>query len=221
LASSSYISATPFPVPSVQLPFGIEMQALADYSKGAPTEASMVSSLLVQTMPAMAAMSPLLNLLNVFSALKDFLGDPLKLPPLIAALEKVIAMLDPVPFAAAVKSILLLVISYLKTFIQSVTGLLAYQASIDFSIAAGNPALQASLQAASTNASASIEQLMLTLGPIAPVMDLVKPFLSLSGISIDLPSVSGLQGEKDVQKVLVSLGGMLSDLQQVLEAIPS
>jgi hypothetical protein len=172
-------------------------------------------------MPAMAAMSPLLNLLNVFSALKDFLGDPLKLPPLIAALEKVIAMLEPVPFAAAVKSILLLVISYLKTFIQTMTGLLAYQASIDFSIAAGNPALQASLQTASSNASAAIEQLMITLGPIAPIMDMVKPFLSLGGVSIDLPSVSSLQGENDVQQAMVTLGGMLNDLQQVLEAIPS
>jgi hypothetical protein len=208
-------------MPSIQLPFGIQMQALADYSKGAPTEAAMVSSLLVQAMPAMAAMSPLLNLLNVFSALKDFLGDPLKLPPLIAALEKVIAMLEPVPFAAAVKSILLLVISYLKTFIQTMTGLLAYQASIDFSIAAGNPALQASLQTASSNASAAIEQLMITLGPIAPIMDMVKPFLSLGGVSIDLPSVSSLQGENDVQQAMVTLGGMLNDLQQVLEAIPS
>jgi hypothetical protein len=140
---------------------------------------------------------------------------------LISALEEVIAMLDPAPFIAAVKSILLLVISYLNCFIQAMEGLVEFQASIDLSVAAGNPDLQASLQCASDNASASIQQLMQSLGPIGPIMQLIQPFMSIAGLSISLPSISSLQGAQDVEKALESLSKMLTDLQQVVEAIPA
>jgi hypothetical protein len=217
----STIPTALFDVPSVQLPFGIEMQAIADFSKGPPTQAAMVSSLLVQVMPAMAAMTPVLNILKVFSALKDFASDPLvNGPPLVTALEKALEMLDPLPFVAAVKSILLLVIAYLEGFIQTMTGLLAFEASIDFSIAAGNPDLLASLQSASNNANVSMQQLMLSLGPLAPVTDMIETFVGAGGISIALPSISGLKGEKDIAQALQTLSGMLTALQQVLEALP-
>lgn len=219
--ASATIPMTLFDVPSIQLPFGIEMQALADFSKGPPTQAAMVSSLLAQVMPAMAAMAPVLNLLSVFSALKDFASDPLvKGPPLVTALEKVLEMLDPLPFVTAVKSILLLVIAYLESFIQTMSGLLAFQSSIDLSIAAGNPNLLASLQLASSNASVSMQQLMLSLGPLAPVMSLIQTFVSAGGVPIALPSIADLKAEKDVAKALQTLSGMLSTLQQALEALP-
>ena len=211
-----------FDVPSIQLPFGIEMQALADFSKGPPSQCAMLSSLMVQLTPAMAAMSPLLKILNVFSALKDFLpADVTKLPALLDALAEVIAMLDPLPFVAAVKSILLLVIAYLNCFIQTMMGLLEFQASIDLSLAAGNPALQASLQCASNNATVSMQQMMQSLGPLGPIMELIKPFMSIAGLSFALPSFSDLQGAQDIEQTLQTLSGMLTDLQQVLEAIPA
>jgi hypothetical protein len=219
--ASSTIPLTLFDVPSVQLPFGIEMQALADFSKGPPTQASMVSSLLSQVMPAMAAMTPVLSLLNVFSALKDFASDPLgNAGPLIAALENALKLLDPLPFVEAVKSILLLVIAYLQSFIQTMSGLLAFQSSIDFSIAAGNPNLLASLQQASNNASVSIQQMMLSLGPLAPVMTLIQTFIGVAGISIALPSIADLKAEKDTAQALQTLSSMLSTLQQALEGLP-
>ena len=198
------------------------MQALADFSKGPPSQCAMLSSLMVQLTPAMAAMSPLLKILNVFSALNDFLpANVTKLPPLLDALAEVIAMLDPFPFVSAVKSILLLVIAYLNCFIQTMMGLLEFQASIDFSLAIGNPALQASLQCASNNATVSMQQLMLSLGPLGPIMELVKPFMSVAGLSFALPSISDLQGEQDIEQALQKLSAMLTDLQQVLQAIPA
>jgi hypothetical protein len=222
LSTSVCVPKISFEVPNVQLPFGIEFQAVADFSKGPPSQCAMLSSLLVQIMPAMAAMSPLIKILNVFAALKDFLpANVLKLPALLDALAEVIAMLDPLPFVAAVKSILLLVIAYLQCFIQTMEGLLEFQASIDLSLAAGNPDLQASLQCASNNASVSIQQLMQSLGPIGPIMQLVQPFISIAGVPISLPSISDLQGEKDIEQALQSLSTMLTDLQQVLEAIPA
>lgn len=198
------------------------MQAVADFSKGPPAQCVMLSSLIVQLMPAMAAMAPLLKILNVFAALKNFLpANPTALPALISALEEVIAMLDPAPFAAAVKSILLLVISYLNCFIQTMEGLIEFQASIDLSVAVGNPDLQASLQCASDNASVSIQQLMQSLGPIGPIMQLIQPFMNIAGLSISLPSVSSLQDGQNIEQALQSLSKMLTDLQQVVEAIPA
>jgi hypothetical protein len=221
LGSSGCIPTVTFDVPSIQLPFGIELQAVADFSKGPPTQCAMLSNLLVQLTPAMAAMTPLLNVLSIFALLKDFVqGDVTKIPALVVALEKVIEMVTPLPFVAAVKSILLLIIAYLNCFIETVTGLLEFQASIDLSLAVGNPDLQASLQCASGNASVAIQQMMLSLGPLGPVMEILKPFISMGGISIALPSVSSLQGEKDIEGALESLSKMLTDLQQVLEALP-
>ncbi len=211
-----------FDIPSVQLPFGIELQAIADFSKGPPNQCAMLSNLLVQLTPAMAAMSPIITIINVFAALKGFL----KLPPgdptaAVAAIEALVKLIDPAPFITAVKSILLLVIEYLNCFITTMEGLLAFQASIDLSAAVGNPALQASLQCASENAATSIQQLLQSLGPIGPILNLVQPFMSIAGLSIPLPSLSSMQGAQDMEQMLKTLSKTLTDLQQVVEAIPT
>jgi len=222
LSSTGCVPTVSFQLPSIELPFGIQMQSVADFSKGPPNQCAMLANLLVQLTPAMAAMAPIITILNVFAAMKGFVQSPLTGGgPLLSALEGVIAMLDPFPFVAAVKSILLLVIGYLECFIQTMEGLLAFQASIDLSVAAGNPALQASLQCASNNAQTSIQQLMQSLGPIGPIMQLIQPFMSIGNLSIALPSVSSLQGAQDVEQALQSLRKMLTDLQQVVEAIPA
>jgi hypothetical protein len=222
LSSTGCVPTVSFQLPSIELPFGIQMQSVADFSKGPPNQCAMLANLLVQLTPAMAAMAPIITILNVFAAMKGFVQSPLTGGgPLLSALEGVIAMLDPFPFVAAVKSILLLVIGYLECFIQTMEGLLAFQASIDLSVAAGNPALQASLQCASNNAQTSIQQLMQSLGPIGPIMQLIQPFMSIGNLSIALPSVSSLQGAQDVEQALQSLSKMLTDLQQVVEAIPA
>lgn len=222
MSSTGCVPTVSFQLPSIELPFGIQMQSVADFSKGPPNQCAMLANLLVQLTPAMAAMAPIITILNVFAAMKGFVQSPLTGGgPLLSALEGVIAMLDPFPFVAAVKSILLLVIGYLECFIQTMEGLLAFQASIDLSVAAGNPALQASLQCASNNAQTSIQQLMQSLGPIGPIMQLIQPFMSIGNLSIALPSVSSLQGAQDVEQALQSLSKMLTDLQQVVEAIPA
>jgi len=198
------------------------MQAIADFSKGPPNQCAMLSSLLVQITPAMAAMGPIITIINVFAALKDFVSDPLGGPgQALTAIEGLIKLVDPLPFVSAVKSILLLVIEYLNCFIKTMEGLLAFQASIDLSAAAGNSALQASLQCASSNAATSIQQLLQSLGPIGPILDLIQPFMSIAGLSIALPSFSSMQGAQDMEQMLQTLSQTLTDLQQVVEAIPT
>jgi hypothetical protein len=213
-----------FQVPNVSLPFGAQFQAVADFSKGPPSQCAMLSSLLVQITPALAAMNPILQILQVFSAMLNFVKSPLtSAGEAISAITNIIEMITPATFVPPVKSILLLVVGYLECFVQTMEGLLEIQGSIDLSIAAGNPDLTASLQCASNNVQVSISQLMQSLGPIGPILELVQPFISIIGsvgISIPLPSISSLQGSQDIEGALKTLSTMLTDLQQVLEAIP-
>lgn len=218
--ASVCVPSLAFDVPSLQLPFGIEMQAVADFSKGPPSECAMLSNLMVQLSPVLAAFSPIVTILNVFVALEKTAKSAfLDVGDLLAALAKVIDMLSPSGFVAAVKSILLMVIAYLECFIETMEGLLEFQASIDLSVAAGNPELLASLQCASGNASVSMQQLMQSLGPIGPILDLLKPLISLGGVPIPLPAIADLQGAKDIDATLKTLSKMLDDLKQVLEAV--
>ena len=221
MASSICIPTVTFEVPKVQLPFGIELQATADFSKGPPTQCALLASLLLQLAPAMAAMTPLLTVLNVFADLKSFLqGDVTKLVALLGDLTAVIEMLSPLQFLESIKSILLLVIAYLNCFIESLTSLLEFQASIDLSLAVGNPDLQASLQCANGNAGIAIQQMMLSLGPLGPVScNCFSPLSALQEFPLRLPAISSLQGEKDIEGALKSLSKMLTDLQKVLEAL--
>lgn len=209
-----------FEIPSVTLPFGIEMQGFADFSKGPPSQCAMLSSLMVQIMPAMAAFSPILKIIGILQAVKGLVGTPPDIGGFVSKLEAVLQLIDPFPMLEAVKSILLLVITYLNCFIEAMNSVLEIQASIDISAAVGNPALQASLQCASDNATLSMQQLMQSLGPLDPLMQLIQPLMSIAGLSFTLPSMSSLQGAKDIEQTLKQLSTMLTDLQQVLEALP-
>jgi hypothetical protein len=213
-----------FDVPSVTLPFGIEMQGFADFSKGPPSQCQMLSSLMVQIMPAMAAFSPIIKILGVLQAVEGLVKLPPDITGFLAKLNAVLSLIDPLPMISAVKSILLLVITYLNCFIQSMTNVLALQAQLELSIAsaAGNPDLLASLQCASGNVSVSIQQLMLSLGPLAPLMELIQPLMGIAGLSFALPSFSssaGAQSTEEIEQTLQTLSKTLTDLQQVLENI--
>jgi hypothetical protein len=213
-----------FDMPSVQLPFGVELKATADFSKGPPTQCAMLANLLVQLAPALAAMSPVFKILKVFSAMKDFFGpppNPFKAGDVVTAIEGVISMIDPAQFLPVIKSILLLLIAYLNCFIEAMTSLLEFQARIDLSIAVGNPDLQASLQCANANAATSMQQMMQALGPLGPVMELIQPIIGISGLPINLPKISDLQAEKDVEQALKKLSAMLTQLQQIIQMIPA
>jgi hypothetical protein len=217
--STGCVPQVSFQVPSVTLPFGIEMQGFADFSKGPPTQCAMLSSLMVQIMPALAAFSPIMKIIGILGTVKALVGPPPDPGAFVSKLQEVLDLIDPAPMISAVKSILLLVITYLNCFIQAMESVLEMQASIDMSIAVGNPDLQASLQCASNNASVSMQQLMQSLGPVGPLLDLMQPFMSIAGISFALPSLSSLQGAEDIEQTLKTLSTTLTNLQQVLEAI--
>lgn len=223
MGSSVCTQSAPLLVPSVSLPFGIEMQGVADLSKGPPNNCAMLSSLMVQVTPALAAFTPIITILNVFVGLKAFVAIPPDASKLIPALAAAIELIDPLSFVAPVKSILLLIIQYLLCFISTMEGLLATQASIDLSIAEGNPDLLASLTCASDNVNASMSAVLQSLGPLGPLLQTVQPLISIAssaGVSFPVLTIPDLSGAQDMEQTLKTLSQTLTDAQQVISAIP-
>src|ERR1700738_3428453 len=85
----------PLPSPlKVQLPTGGTISALADISKGIPTDCSMTFSLMLQIAPLLASLECLLKILKLLKPLIDVVGslgpppDPIKLPKAIVEFMK-------------------------------------------------------------------------------------------------------------------------------------
>jgi hypothetical protein len=54
------------PPMKITLPFGVELNAVADFSKGPPSNCTLIQSLMVQLAPALAGMACIFKMLNVF-----------------------------------------------------------------------------------------------------------------------------------------------------------
>ncbi len=210
---------------------GIELQAVADFSKGPPSDCALLHNLLVQLMPTLAGLNCVIKILNVIGSLEGFLNAFPVIPNVVSKAGDVLSaindmkdcldmVLGPIPMFETLKDILLLIISYLKCFVDAIRSILDFQAGIDFNAAQGNPTLLASLQCASDNAQNSMQQLLQALGPIEPLFKMVQPLIKISQLPIVLPPISDLVGAQDMSKAVDQLDEMLGQLQQIVEQIP-
>jgi hypothetical protein len=211
---------------------GIQLQAMADFSQGPPTNCALLTNLIVQLMPALAGLTCIFKILGVVSALQQALTGLTKvpvpdfsgIPKVITAIEGMAECLDmlipPLGLFLMIKDILQLVIEYLKCFLDSIKSILDFQVGIDLSVAQGNPDLLASLQCASGNADAAMAQLMQAIGPIGPLFSLVQTFIGFAGLSIQLPSLSAITGASNVVEAVNQMEAMLAEMQQIVAAIP-
>lgn len=218
-------SGTPL---KVSLPLGIELKAMADLSKGPPTDCALIHSLMLQLMPALGGMACFLKLVKIAQSSIDLLNSKLpndiitNLPKVLTAVEDFVSSCVPTPlvYLNAAKDVLLLIIAYLECFIESVESVLKFQVGIDLNSASGNPVLLASLSCAQDNNKVSMDQLMQATAVIQPIMDAVKPILDAAHLSFTMPSLSNLAGAKDLTQALDTLHNTLEQLKQVVEAIP-
>jgi hypothetical protein len=218
-------------IPSVNLLMGIQLQAIADFSQGPPTNCALLTSLMVQLTPTLAGFTCIFKLLAVVGALQQALGGLTKVPPDFSGIPKVLSaigemtecldiLIPPLGLFLMIKDILLLIIEYLKCFLDAIKSILDFQVGIDLSVAQGNPDLLASLQCASGNADAAMAQLMLAVGPIGPLFSLVQTFIGFAGLSIQLPSLSAITGASNVVEAVNQMDAMLAEMQQIVAAIP-
>ncbi len=226
MSASPVIPCLPIPavkIPKISLPMGIELQAIADISRP-PSNCALIHNLMVQLMPTLAGFNCILKILNVIGALEQFVQNPLKVTGVLDAIHDMKDCLDVVlgPFAVieTIKDILLLIIAYLKCFVDAVKSILNFQAGIDLNAAQGNPVLLASLTCASDNAQVSLQQMLQALGPIEPLFKMIQPLIKISQLPITLPPIGELAGATDVTQAVNQLDAMLGQLQQIVEQIP-
>jgi hypothetical protein len=214
-------------VPTVSLPMGIELQAIADLSKGPPTNCALLQNLMLQLMPTLAGLTCIFKILGVIAALEKFMQNPLDPSGATGVLtaigdmgECITSILPATALFEMIKSILLLVIGYLKCFVEAIRSVLDFQVGIDLNGAAGNPALMQSLQCASDNAATTMQQMMMALAPIQPLFKMMEPVIKLSQLPIKLPSIADITGAKDVAEAVDKLDAMLTEMQQIVASIP-
>jgi hypothetical protein len=229
MADSSGPACMPFPevpeIPEVTLPGGAKMQGFLDFSQGMPSECTVTFSLLVQLMPLLGSMTCLFKVLAVMKALEGFVtsGNPTKVleaGPAMADLAGCFLSLQPPGIALTVVGVLKVVIKFLKCFTKQLKSIVDFQAKIDLSAAEGNPALQASLGCAQDNAKTSIDQLMASLGPVQPLMDVITDIADIAGLPLALPSMSDISEQEDLTEVIAKVDETITSLDDVISSLP-
>ena len=227
MTDSNKIPCVPLPKAKklkITLPFGGELQSFVDTSKGPPTDCTLVHSLMLQLTPTLAGMTCFLRVLKVVQSLAKLAepGNPVsKLGDIgksAAEAADCFLVFDKLPKMLA--DILRLIIAYLKCIIQAIKSVLDFQVGIDLNAAQGNPVLLASLNCAQDNAQTSLDQLLEAIAFIEPLLDIIKPIAEIAGVSLNLPSLANLSGEKDLPKLLENLNITLEQLQQTVDALP-
>ena len=227
MTDSNKIPCIPLPKAKklkITLPFGGELQSIADTSKGPPTDCALVHSLMLQLTPTLAGMTCFLRVLKVIQALAKLTepGNPVsKLGDIGEAALKAgdcFLVFDKLPKMLA--DILRLIIAYLRCIIQAIKSILDFQVGIDLNAAQGNPVLLASLDCANNNAQISLDQLMEQIAVIEPLIEIIKPIAEVAGVPLTLPSLADISGEKDLPKLLENLNTTLEQLQQAIDALP-
>lgn len=218
-------------IPSVSLPMGIELQAVADFSQGPPTNCALLTNLIAQLMPTLAGLSCIFKILGVIAALKDLMTGLTSVPPDFSKVGGVITaignmteclsiVIPGIGLYTMIKDMLQLIIEYLKCFLDAIKSIIDFQVGIDLSVAQGNPDLLQSLQCASGNADAAMAQLMQAIGPIGPLFKMIEPIISLANLPIKLPSLSAITGASNIVEAVNQMDAMLTEMQQIVAAIP-
>jgi len=241
MADPTVSTSFSFDIPCVKLPappkvptlslFGmLEFKGVADIGAGLPNKCSMNISLLLQLMPYISGLTCFLRVLKVIKTLGDFAGavpNPVKmgekavdLVSTIAELSTCFGLVLPTAIIKTIKEILLLVVNLLSCLLSQLQSLISLQLSIDLNAAAGNPALQNSLQCALDNAQTQMDSITNSLDSLGPLLEILNTLGSLAGISITLPSIDAKASLAGPKQAIDALQNVVSTLQTVADSLP-
>lgn len=211
---------------------GAELKGFLDFTQGAPTDCKITFNLLMQLSPVLISMACLLKILNFIGTLQAFF-EAAKSPPFNdfpkSAKDVLDAITDLAPcipvFAGPqmiimIKGMLTLIISFLDCFLSQLNSLVNFQASIDLKSAEGNPVLLDALDCARRNSQTSMDNLMLSVQPLQPMLDMIKAVAKIAGQSIDLPNLSGFSAGQNQTSVTASLQAATKSIKDVINALP-
>jgi hypothetical protein len=222
----------------LRLPNGASLTAIADLSKGVPTDCSMATSLIVQLAPFLASIECLLKLLAVIEPLIKFVKAVPSLMPqdiisastdLIEAAAKLapcIGMIMPATPAILffIKDLLLIIIRMINCMIGSLETILGIMQGIELRLeaanAAGNTELAAVLECARENAATAAAHAQSSLGPVQNIMPLIMSFLELAGVSFELPAIGSAEDAAALAQTIQTLRDTITSLETVVETLP-
>jgi hypothetical protein len=222
-------------LPQIRLPTGGSIKAIADITRGVPSDCSLNVNLALQLAPVMASIECLVKVLALMKPLIQVVSAVPNLPKMAEALPDFVkaaedlapCLLVPTPAVMIpfVKDILALVAAMLRCLIQQLRSLVELLAGLEVRIeearAAGNADLLSTLLCAKENGETALASAMTGAEPIRVLLDLAAPFLGIAGVdAISLPPLAGAESLAAVEESLGSLQDVLDVLQAVTEALP-
>jgi len=218
-------------IPSISLLGGVEIKGFADFSLGTPTDCKLTFNLLLQLAPLLASMACIFKIFNVIVKLEDFLNAATSppfndLPGTVPAVIDAITELKkciPIPgieLYLMITGILKLVLDFLSCFVDTLSSIVEFHASIDLNAAEGNPVLQAWLGCAQDNAKESMDNMMVSLQPLQPIMKVATMLIGLAKLPIQLPDLSNLSLDADASVTIASLKQAVDTLKSAVASIP-
>lgn len=211
-------------VPSINILGMAELKGMLDFSVGTPRDCTLAINLMVQLAPLLASMTCLLRILAVIKALESTVKSGFtKTGDLLDAIGKLVTCfgaLNPVSIAITIKGVLELVINFLGCFLEQLDSLIKFQASIDLDAAEGNPTLRLSLECARDNAKTSVDNLMLSLQTIQPLLNMTTSLAGVGGFDLKLPALSDLSVQEDQTEVIKSLNQSVTKMREAINALP-
>lgn len=224
-------------VPTLTLPIGGELSALADFTRGIPTECSMNFSLMLQLAPMMASMECLLKILQFFGDLLNAVT-PLPTNPMafvvafvdgLKALTTCTGMVLPTGMFCFVKDLLALIAAMLHCTVQALESVLAILSGLQIQIGiaqgAGNTDMLAALQCAQQNATTAAQGTMQSMQPITTLLQVAEPFLkianiNLASLNVSIPAAVPADDLQAMQTLLGTLATVATTLQKISDELP-
>jgi hypothetical protein len=226
----------PMPEPlKISLPTGGTIQALADMSRGVPSDCALTFSLMLQIQPFLAAIDCPLKILKLLKPMSDIITGLSKVPPkppspqLLSDMIKAVADLAPcflvstpvpwVPFICDLLKLIKTILSCLVENMESVANLMS-GLSLQLEAAADNPDLLAQLQCAQDNANAAAGSLTQAIEPISAVLSLASPIFALVGVeAITLAPPGGADAAASLQPTIQTLKDVVTAIDTVTDSL--
>ena len=222
-------------MPDLTLPTGGKIKAIADITKGIPSECSMNVNLLIQIAPIMASMECLLKVLKFLAVLIDAFKSATSPPKIITALGDIVkAGEDLIPCIGMptltiplfIKDLLLLIIKILKCVLQALKSLVELLDGLELEISSaaqnGNDALAAQLECAKENGLMAAQGAMQAIDPIATILQLASPFLGVmpGAPKIEFPAIASDGSLDGFKTVITTLEDVVLVLEGIVESLP-
>jgi hypothetical protein len=215
--------------PKLKLPTGSTMKGLADISGAIPTDCSVTFSLLLQIGPILASLDCFLKLLKAFGVIKEIITG-LPKPPTKKQLDAFvdvaacIAIPTGVNLPLFIKDILCLILKILKCAVEALGSIAktmqGLSLSLDTAAQEGNEDLIDTLKCAQANAQAQADSIMTSIEPLAVILDLASPVMSMAQVKpIQLQAPGGAEGADAILGVVQVLQGIVEILEEATQAI--